>query len=122
VKLIAINQYECADTTIQQNSVKVQKGGQVLIPNAFSPGQGNADGNDGKNDVFLPLMRGVAEFELLIFNRWGELLFESRDPEFGWDGTYKGKPCQQDVYIYKLAASYETGEKVVRVGDVNLIR
>jgi PKD repeat protein len=42
VKLIAINQYECADTTIQQNSVKVQKGGQVLIPNAFSPGQGNA--------------------------------------------------------------------------------
>jgi gliding motility-associated-like protein len=80
------------------------------------------DGNDGKNDVFLPLMRGVAEFELLIFNRWGELLFESRDPEFGWDGTYKGKPCQQDVYIYKLAASYETGEKVVRVGDVNLIR
>jgi gliding motility-associated-like protein len=123
VKLIAINQYECADTTIQQNSVKVQKGGQVLIPNAFSPGQGNAGTvNDGKNDVFLPLMRGVAEFELLIFNRWGELLFESRDPEFGWDGTYKGKPCQQDVYIYKLAASYETGEKVVRVGDVNLIR
>jgi gliding motility-associated-like protein len=122
VKLIAFNQYECADTTIQENSVKVEKGGQVLIPNAFSPGQGNAGGNDGKNDVFLPLTRGVAEFELLIFDRWGNLLFESRDPEFGWDGTYKGKPCQQDVYIYKLAASYETGEQVVRVGDVNLIR
>lgn len=122
VKLIAFNQYECADTTIQENSVKVEKGGQVLIPNAFSPGQGSSGGNDGKNDVFLPLTRGVAEFELLIFNRWGELLFESRDPEFGWDGTYKGKPCQQDVYIYKLAASYETGERVVRVGDVNLIR
>jgi gliding motility-associated-like protein len=122
VKLIAINQYECADSTIQENSVKVEKGGQVLIPNAFSPGQGNAGGNDGKNDVFLPLTRGVAEFELLIFDRWGNLLFESRDPEFGWDGTYKGKPCQQDVYIYKLAASYETGEQVVRVGDVNLIR
>lgn len=106
--------------------MKVQKGGQVLIPNAFSPNLSASGGSggisDGKNDIFLPITRGVVEFELLIFNRWGELLFESRDPEFGWDGTYKGKLCQQDVYIYKLAASYADGERVVRVGDVNLIR
>jgi gliding motility-associated-like protein len=126
IKLVAYNEYDCSDSTIQENTVKVQKGGQVLIPNAFSPSQTSAGGgggvSDGKNDVFLPLTRGVIEFELMIFNRWGELLFESRDPDYGWDGTYKGKLCQQDVYIYKLAATYETGEKVVRVGDVNLIR
>ncbi len=126
IKLVAYNEYECSDSTIQENTVKVEKGGQVLIPNAFSPNQTSAGSgggvSDGKNDVFLPLTRGVVEFELTIFNRWGELLFESRDPDYGWDGTYKGKLCQQDVYIYKLAASYETGEKIVRVGDVNLIR
>lgn len=126
IKLVAYNEYDCSDSTIQENTVKVQKGGQVLIPNAFSPSQtSTASGggvSDGKNDIFLPLTRGVVEFELMIFNRWGELLFESRDPDRGWDGTYNGKLCQQDVYIYKLAASYETGEKIVRVGDVNLIR
>jgi len=126
IRLIAFNQFDCADTTIQENTVKVQKGGQVLIPNAFSPNLSATGGSggisDGKNDIFLPITRGVVEFELLIFNRWGELLFESRDPEFGWDGTYNGKLCQQDVYIYKLAASYADGERVVRVGDVNLIR
>ncbi len=124
IKLVAYNQFDCADSTTLENAVKVQKGGQVLIPNAFSPNLsgGGGGGGDGKNDVFLPLTRGVVEFELLIFNRWGELLFESRDPDLGWDGTYNGKLCQQDVYIYKLAASYEDGERVVRVGDVNLIR
>ena len=126
IKLTAFNQFDCVDSTTQENTVKVQKGGQVLIPNAFSPNLGTTGSgggmSDGKNDIFLPLTRGVVEFELLIFNRWGELLFESRDPDLGWDGTYKGKLCQQDVYIYKLAASYEDGERVVRVGDVNLIR
>lgn len=126
ITLKAFNQFDCMDSTVLENVVKVQKGGQVLIPNAFSPNLSGAGGgggsSDGKNDVFLPITRGVVEFELMIFNRWGELLFESRDPDKGWDGTYNGRLCQQDVYIYKLSASYETGEKLVRVGDVNLIR
>ncbi|MBX2917092.1 MAG: PKD domain-containing protein [Cyclobacteriaceae bacterium] len=126
IKLTAYNQFNCADSTIRENAVRVLKGGQVLIPNAFSPNLSATGGgggmSDGTNDVFLPVMRGVVEFEMLIFNRWGELLFESRDPERGWDGTYHGKLCQQDVYIYKVAASFDTGERVVRVGDVNLIR
>jgi gliding motility-associated-like protein len=111
------------------NGVQVKKGGQVLVPNAFSPsgfggsgGGGSGGAGDGKNDVFLPLMRGVTEFELLIFNRWGELLFESTDATRGWDGYYNGKLCQQDVYMYKLTARFENGENVVRVGDINLIR
>ena len=126
IKLTAFNQFNCADSAIRENSVRVLKGGQVLIPNAFSPNlsaTGSGGGNsDGTNDIFLPVMRGVTEFELLIFNRWGELLFESRDPERGWDGTYQGKLCQQDVYVYKVAASFANGDRVVRVGDVNLIR
>ena len=49
-------------------------------------------------------------------------MFRSTDPAIGWDGYYRGKLCQQDVYMYKLSALYENGERVVRVGDVNLIR
>lgn len=125
VRLIAYNQFDCPDTTSVTNAVKVERGGQILIPNAFSPNTGATGGgglSDGKNDVFLPLTRGVVEFELLIFNRWGELLFESKDSQRGWDGTFQGKLCQQDVYMYKLKATYENGEQVVRVGDINLIR
>jgi gliding motility-associated-like protein len=126
IQLVAYNQFGCADTTKLESIVNVEIGGQVLIPNAFSPNlSGATGGNDqsnGKNDVFLPITRGVVEFEMMIFNRWGELMFRSTDPNIGWDGYYNGKLCQQDVYMYKLSASYENGERIVRVGDVNLIR
>ena len=125
ISLIAYNQYGCTDTLKVNNGVRVEKGGQVLIPNAFSPSISGSTGSTpgtGKNDVFLPLMRGVEEFELLIFNRWGVLLFQTRDQQYGWDGYYNGKLCPQDVYVYKLTASFSDGEKIVRVGDINLIR
>lgn len=126
ISLIAYNIYGCSDTTVHYAAVHVQKGGQVLVPNAFSPnvaGSGGPGGSsNGKNDVFLPLMRGVVEFELLVFNRWGELLFESHDASNGWDGYYNGKLCAQDVYVYRLTAMFDNGEKTVRVGDINLIR
>jgi gliding motility-associated-like protein len=127
IQLIASNRFGCSDTTALENVVRTKKGGQILVPNAFSPNLGGSPGaggpsSDGKNDMFLPLMRGVTDFELLIFNRWGELLFESRDASRGWDGYYNGKLCPQDVYMYKLTAKFEDGETAVRVGDVNLIR
>jgi gliding motility-associated-like protein len=126
ISLIAISIHGCSDTTVIASAAHVQKGGQVLIPNAFSPNiigsAGPGGSSNGKNDIFLPLTRGVVEFELLVFNRWGELLFESRDPKVGWDGYYNGKLCAQDVYVYRMTAMYENGEKTVRVGDINLIR
>ena len=67
-------------------------------------------------------MRGVTQFEMLVFNRWGELLFQSQDPQVGWDGYFNGKLCAQDVYVFKVTAQYENGERVVRTGDINLIR
>lgn len=128
IQLVAYNQFGCADTTRLESAVRVQKGGQVLIPNAFSPnlsgsaGGGAGDPSIGKNDIFLPITQGITEFDMVIFNRWGELMFHSNDPNFGWDGYYNGKLCQQDVYMYKIRARYENGEPFVRVGDVNLIR
>lgn len=126
IQLIAYNKDGCSDTTKLESAVRVEVGGQVLIPNAFSPNllgaTGGNDQSNGKNDVFLPITRGVVEFEMFIFNRWGELMFQSTDPNIGWDGYYNGKLCQQDVYVYKISALYENGQRIVRVGDVNLIR
>lgn len=122
VTLVATNSSGCADTAKMEAAVRVLKGGQVLIPNAFSPNLAGPGNTAGENDMFMPLMRGVVEFQMMIFNRWGELLFETKDQTMGWDGYYNGKLCQQDVYVYKLTAKFDNGEMITRVGDVNLIR
>lgn len=122
VSLIAYNDLGCSDTLKVDAAVQVLKGGRLLIPNAFSPNLSGPGSTGGQNDMFMPLMQGVTEYQLFIFNRWGELLFETRDPSEGWDGYYKGKLCQQDVYVYKIQAKFADGETVTRIGDVNLLR
>lgn len=122
ITLAVTNPSGCVDTSRVESAVRVEKGAQILLPNAFTPGKDGPGSGDGENDVFLPLMRGVTEFQLMVFNRWGELLFESKSPETGWDGYYQGKLCQQDVYVYKLVAKYESGDVVTRMGDIHLMR
>jgi gliding motility-associated-like protein len=125
VSLVAISAEDCRDTARVSRAVSVEQGGTMLVPNAFSPSpngpSGGAVGN-GKNDVFLPLMVGVVQFEMVVFNRWGELLFQTTDANIGWDGYHNGQLCPQDVYVYKISASYSNGQRVVRTGDINLIR
>ncbi|MCI0751468.1 MAG: PKD domain-containing protein [Flammeovirgaceae bacterium] len=124
ISLVATNSDGCSDTLTLPAVVRTVNRGEILLPNAFSPspdGPGSG-GGIGSNDIFKPLYRGVSEYQLLIFNRWGELLFETRDLETGWDGYYKGKLCQQDVYVYKITAKMENGETITRVGDIHLMR
>jgi gliding motility-associated-like protein len=96
--------------------------GILFMPNAFSPGN-----KDGVNDVFKPEVNNrIEDYELRIYNRWGEMIFITNDVNEGWDGTINGKPCQVDVYVYKLNYSYnsEFGGKYVKeaVGTVTLYR
>jgi gliding motility-associated-like protein len=122
VMLIAYNDWGCTDTLKVEAAVQVLKGGQLLIPNAFSPNLSGPGNVNGENDVFLPLMRGVQEFQMMVFNRWGELLYESTNPAEGWDGYHQGRLCPQDVYVYKIIAKFSDGQMVTRVGDINLLR
>jgi gliding motility-associated-like protein len=59
---------------------------------------------------------------MLIYNRWGELLFESRDKSKGWDGYFKNKLTAKDVYVYKLQLKFSDGRRETIAGDVTLLR
>ena len=91
----------------------------IFIPNSFTPN------DDHKNDVFKVSGANVKDFELLIFNRWGEQIYRSTDINQGWDGTYMGQKVQIDVYVWKLSYSenLETGKtkKHERLGQVSVV-
>ena len=63
----------------------------------------------------------VDDYELQIFNRWGEMIFESFDINIGWDGYYKGKLAKQDVYIWKVTGNYANGKPFAKSGDITLL-
>jgi gliding motility-associated-like protein len=74
----------------------------IFIPNAFTPN------GDGLNDTFRAYSRcPITYYRMLIYNRWGELLFESHDIEEGWDGRKNGKMCQGDAYVYLITFKAE---------------
>lgn len=114
VVLVVQNAFGCLDTVIKV--VEVVDEFQLFVPNTFSP---NAD---QLNDVFQPKGIGVRDYHLEVFDRWGELLFESVDFIQGWDGTYKGSGCQMDSYVWKIKLTDNRGKQRSFVGNVNLIR
>ncbi|HEY5747084.1 MAG TPA: PKD domain-containing protein [Chryseolinea sp.] len=124
ISLIAYaNTSTCADTFKLATGIQALYGGDIYLPNAFVPSTlGPGNGRADQNTLFLPLTRGLREYNLQIFNRWGQLVFETSDASHGWDGYYNGQACPPDIYVYKLTTRQENGQTVTRVGDVNLIR
>jgi gliding motility-associated-like protein len=90
----------------------------LWVPNAFTPG-------NSQNNEFQAEGQNLASFELIIYSRWGEMVFKSNDIETGWDGTFSGKPCPSDVYVwvifYKEISDPGAGTQVKK-GNVLLIR
>jgi gliding motility-associated-like protein len=126
VMLIANNQYNCPDTMLVVDAVHAKAGGLIDFPNAFTPNLGGGNGGiydpmGFENDVFFPMHAGVDEYVLQIFNKWGELLFESKDVNRGWDGYYRGQLCKQDVYVWKVKARLIDGQIYEKAGDVTLL-
>ncbi|HRO76383.1 MAG TPA: gliding motility-associated C-terminal domain-containing protein, partial [Crocinitomicaceae bacterium] len=88
----------------------------VYLPNAFTPN------GDGDNDV-LYVRSAIAHKVLLrIFNRWGQMVFETESQHVGWDGTFKGRPCDPDVYDYYLKVICVDEQENIMKGNVTLIR
>lgn len=99
------------------NHVEVLQPMQVYIPNAFTPN------GDGVNDSFGAKGVGIEEYKLAIYNKWGELLFESQSMEDQWDGTYAGQNAKEDAYVYDLLVKNEdSSDWVKKTGSVTLLR
>ena len=101
----------CFDTVCQQIIIPI-----IDVPTAFSP---NGDGN---NDILFVKGIGVQEFVFKLYNRWGELVFETTQLGQGWNGTVRGVPQEQEVYVYTLEAILENQQTVSKKGNVTLIR
>jgi len=90
--------------------------GTLFVPNSFTP-----DG-DGFNDFFGALGKDLREVELLVFNRWGELIWSTSQLDGRWDGTYQGVDSPIDTYVWKVKATEISGRERQAVGHVNLLR
>lgn len=91
---------------------------EIFIPNAFSPN------GDGVNDRFVILnLEGLEDVQVRIYDRWGVLIFETRNPSEHWDGTKNGTPVQEGVYVYRIdLREPEGGDRLTRAGSVTLLR
>jgi gliding motility-associated-like protein len=112
--LVAINQAGCTDTTCQPVQTLINP--LLDVPNAFTPGR------FGQNSIVKVQGFGISSMIFRIYNRWGQVVFESNNPNRGWDGTFKGIPQPMDVYAYTLEATFFDGTKTNRKGDITLIR
>ncbi|MFZ1688562.1 MAG: choice-of-anchor L domain-containing protein [Flavobacteriales bacterium] len=106
------NPIGCVDST----KLVVQPPSHVYVPNSFTP-----DG-DGINDGFAPVGHDLSEYEFNIFDRWGQVIFASRNPGEVWDGKVGGAEPKQDVYVWKLRTSGRRFGPVEYLGSVTLIR
>jgi gliding motility-associated-like protein len=117
VTLIVTNDFGCADTV--SNNVPVISDVLIYAPNTFTPD------DDEYNQGWKVFMQGIDiyQFNLVIFNRWGEIMWESNDVEVPWDGTYGGKPAPEGMYVWQIRTRNPYDDNVYTYnGHVNLIR
>jgi len=105
----------CSTTDTVEVSVK-DDCGYLFVPNAFSPN------GDGHNDVLLVYGVCITKMTFIVFDRWGKQLFESTEQSMGWDGTFNGQKMNPDTYTYYLGVTLIDGTKVVKSGNVALVR
>ncbi len=68
------------------------------------------------------MFQAICQCPLSPLHRWGNLVFESKDINEGWDGTQNGKKCETGVYVYRAEVTFKNGETIVKRGDVTLVR
>ncbi|MEQ8704405.1 MAG: gliding motility-associated C-terminal domain-containing protein [Phaeodactylibacter sp.] len=120
VVLLAVDEAGCTysdNFSFEVRFCEPAGGCAYTLPNAFSPN------GDGTNDTFELLGNcPVASFELRVFNRWGGIVFETDDPEAGWDGRFNGQDAPIEVYFYQAFVETPNGKVVELNGDVTLVR
>jgi gliding motility-associated-like protein len=114
VCLTAYNEANCPDTTCQPLTAIVNN--IVDVPTGFTPN------GDGTNDFVTIRGYGIKSLVFRIYNRWGELVFETTSKDKSWDGKYKGVLQEMDAFAYILDATFTDNSNVVKKGSITLIR
>jgi gliding motility-associated-like protein len=117
VALVVKSDQGCADTIVRV--VEVGEDFGIYTPNAFSPN------GDGLNDTFQPKGFGITKYEMQIFDRWGEVLFQTNEFEKGWDGMFASRPgkiCPTDTYTWRIKLTTVFGKAHEFTGHVTLMK
>jgi PKD repeat protein len=106
VTLIAENGFGCTDTALEYIEPEMENG--LYVPNAM------INGEDGEVGLFLPKGRGLAQYECSVYDKWGNLLWQSNEledgrPVEGWDGRHQGQVVPQGAYVWYITATFEDG-------------
>lgn len=114
VCLVTFNEYNCSDTVCHRVPVLINP--LLDVPNAFTPGR------FGQNGIVKVMGFGITKMIWKIYNRWGQQIYQSDNPNVGWDGTYGGVLQPLGVYVYTLEADFSNGKHVTKKGDITLLR
>ncbi|HVU58039.1 MAG TPA: PKD domain-containing protein [Puia sp.] len=112
--LVVFNSAGCSDTVCHPVATLINP--LLDVPNAFTPGR------FGQNSIIKVMGFGIVRMNFRIYNRWGQMVFQSINPDMGWDGTFRGNLQPMDVYAYTLEAEFSDGTHVTRKGDITLVR
>jgi len=119
---------QCISVKTIPSAVELENSGDIILPNTFRP---NPDGEPSdvipdrgyKNYLFYPpVATPVSKYRFMIYNRWGQLLYETTDPNRGWSGYFRGRLCDEDVYVYVIEGVFVTGQSFKKTGDILLLR
>ena len=96
--------------------INVESESVIVMPNGFTPG-------NGRNSQFKVILKGMASLNhFRVYNRWGQVVFETTNISEGWDGTFNGEPQPLGVYVYQVEAVTSNGTPVLKHGNVTLLR
>lgn len=111
-----VNGFGCPDTAIRYVTILPEY--RLWIPNSFSPTK-----SEGLNDEFMPYVYGVTDYKFDIYDQWGEKIFHTADTGKGWDGTFRGKPCEQDIYVWMITfTNVVTKREEYHYGHVSILK
>jgi len=125
VSLYVWSDKNCPDTLVLEKLINVMEGeGSTAFPNAFvwngtGPSGGNWGENAIDNTIFHPHMENAVDLRMLIYTRWGEMIWETNSVYIGWDGyLLSGELVEPGVYVYKAWVTYRDGSQEILAGDV----
>ncbi len=115
ITLLVASNLGCLDSARQ--CINISGENVIFVPDGFSPN------NDGVNDVLYVRAKGnLKSLYFMVYDRWGEKVFETSNILKGWDGSYKGTALGSQVFVYYLNAEFLSGETITKKGDISIIK